>query len=134
MNSSKTTDEELFCRKAGGEASPEINSDFLQIREGGVPWQEEFVSECNAGPGSFRKPVKRRKVKDFACDAIMKNVKTKDLKIREFAILTWSFAILCFIAENGFGPSLISPTTPLPPFFSKIHTFIRTYEVMLTKS
>ncbi len=76
-------DEQLYCLSTGKSASAEVKGDLLGSPDIGQKWCEEFRNGCFDDPKRFEKPIKRRKVRNFASDAVKVTLKRKDMKIRE---------------------------------------------------
>ena len=80
-------------------------------------WYEEFLTGCKDNADRFDKPIKRRKVKNFANDALTIKVAAKDQKIKEVRCTRDLFGRLLFLAASqnvDLGTVLSHPLTPVP--------------------
>ena len=83
LNSFTMDDDKLYCLTTGRAASIDVMSDLLTIVNKGTMWYDEFLTGCKDNPDRFDKPIKRRKVKNFANDALTIKVAAKDQKTKE---------------------------------------------------
>ena len=60
-----------------------MKTQLLACSELGKKWSEEFKSGCFNNADRFEKPIPRRKVKNFASDAVKVKMTVKDKKIKE---------------------------------------------------
>ena len=68
----------LYCITSGKEVDELVKEDLLNCREKGETWQKEYVSGCFKDDARFEQPVQRRKVKNFASQALKTKVTCKD--------------------------------------------------------
>ena len=75
--------EKLYCISTGKEISEDIAGSIFATQTQGQQLYEEFKTGCFADGDRFEKPISRRKVKSFACNALLVKLKTKDKKVKE---------------------------------------------------
>ena len=115
LNSFTVSDDHLYCLTTGKAASDDVRNDLLQVMEKGTLWHEEFLSQCKENSERFEEPIKRRKVRNFAHDALKMKIGAKDQKIKEIRCtgdLFWATAIPCCYTECGSGDSTVIPSDP----------------------
>ena len=83
LNPFSLADDQLYCLTTGRAASHEVNNNLLQIAENGAQWYHEFLNDCKDSPGRFEKPIKCRKIKNFANDAVKIKLTGRDQRIKE---------------------------------------------------
>ena len=117
MNSFTVSDDHLYCLTTGKAASDDVRNDLLQVMEKGTLWHEEFLSQCKENPKRFEQPIKRRKVRNFAHDALKMKIGAKDQKIKEIRCTRDLFGRLLYLAATqnvDLGIVLSYPLTPVP--------------------
>ena len=111
------TDENLYCLTSGAKVNDSIKDDLLSIQTKGTVLYEEFVGKCFSDPTRFEKPIKKKKITNFASAAVKSSMKTKDLKVLELQGTRDLFGRLLYISTNG-GIDLEHvfrfPLTPVP--------------------
>ena len=70
-------DENLYCLTSGQRLDDTIKNEILGYRGKGEQWSDEFRSACFSDPANFEKPIKRRKVKNFAAAAVKTKTQSK---------------------------------------------------------
>ena len=75
--------DKLYCISTGKVVSDDIAESILATRKQGQQWYDEFSTGCFADSDRFEKPIPRRKVRSFTCNALSVKLKTKDKKIKE---------------------------------------------------
>jgi hypothetical protein len=60
----------LYCLTTGKAVSESVKLDLIHSQTKGSHWHQEFVNDCKANAGRFKKPIKRWKVKNFTQDAV----------------------------------------------------------------
>ena len=93
-------DDNLYCLSTGKDVSNEIKIDLLNSIDIGKRWCQEFVDGCFNDAARFEKPIPRRKVKNFDCDAITMKVCHKDRKIKEVLCTRDLFGRLLYVAAQ----------------------------------
>ena len=73
----------LFCLTTGCAASSDVQNYLTSTVDSGTIWSDQFQDECKDDPSHFERPIKRRKIKNFASDAVKTKVKSKDQTILE---------------------------------------------------
>ena len=117
LNPFTMDDDKLYCLTTGRAASTDVMSDLLTIVDKGTMWYEEFLTGCKDNADRFDKPIKHRKVKNFANDALTIKVAAKDQKIKEVRCTRDLFGRLLFLAASqnvDLGTVLSHPLTPVP--------------------
>ena len=76
-------DDGLFCLTTGVRVKDTIRDDLINCKCKGKEWFDEFVTGCFEDPSRFEKPIKRRKILNFASGAVKSKITTKDLKVIE---------------------------------------------------
>ena len=110
-------DDNLYCISNGHALSENIKADLLQCNETGVKWCDEFTDGCFNDPERFEKPIKRRKVRNFASEAITVKVMAKDMKIKQLQGTRDLFGRLLYLAttsELDLASIFTYPLTPIP--------------------
>ena len=110
-------DQNLYCLTTGVEVDEKIKNDLLSCRDKGQEWHDEFVKGCFGDACRFEKPIKRRKVQNFASAAVKSNVVTKDLKVVELQGTRHMFGRLLFLStvDNIDLEKVFQfPLTPVP--------------------
>ena len=59
-------DPNLFCLADGKKMPDEVKEDMLNLFQIGKKWKDEFLQECFEDPSRFERPLRRRKVRNFA--------------------------------------------------------------------
>ena len=111
------SDDNLYCLSTGKAASHAVKNDLLTLQEKGSEWHQQFVTECKEDARRFERPIKRRKVKNFANDAVKVKVPAKDKKLKEVKCTRDLFGRLLYLAlTKGFdlGMVLSYPLLPVP--------------------
>ena len=109
--------DKLFCLTTGCAASSDVQNDLTSIVDSGTIWSDQFQDECKDDPSRFERPIKCRKIKNFASDAVKTKVKSKDQTILEVRCTRDIFGRLLFIAvsQNLDMATVMSyPLTPVP--------------------
>lgn len=122
LNPFTVHDEALYCLTTGKAVSESVRDDLLRCRDTGSGWHQDFINECKENPERFQKAIKRRKVKNFAQDAVKLKISTKDKQIREVKCTRDLFGrLLCLAVSQDIDLSsmLSYPLTPVP--FSLCH-------------
>jgi hypothetical protein len=115
-------DGHLYSLSTGKATSDAVKDDLLHAKDKGSQWHQEFISECKEYAGRFELAIKRRKVKNFAQDAVKMKLTTKDKQIREVKCTRDLFKRLLYLAisqELDMATVLSYPLTPVP--FSLCH-------------
>ena len=73
----------LFCLSTGKAASDETASQLTHCMELAKQCAEEFKSECFKNSLRFEKAIPRKKIKNFASDAVKSKLTVKDKTIKE---------------------------------------------------
>ena len=82
--------------------------DLLAASAIGQKWHDDYIQECQEDPARFEKPIKRRKVKNFAHDALKMKVKTKEkCGSSLYKRLVRANAIPSSITRYGLGQSVV---------------------------
>lgn len=100
LNPFKVHDRNLYCLTSGRAASKSVTQDMLAIVTKGDAWFQEFVKECKTSANRFEKPTRRRKVNNFAADAIKIKVLAKDQKVKEVCCTRDLFGRLLYLAAS----------------------------------
>ena len=93
-------DSKLHCLTTGRPASTEVGDDLLAASAIGQKWHDDYIQECQEDPARFEKPIKRRKVNNFAHDALKMKVKTKELKNVEVRCTRNLFGRMPYLAAS----------------------------------
>ena len=120
-------DEYLYCISSGCAASGAVKIDMTQCFSIGRKWHDEFVKECVKDSSRFERPIQRRKVKNFASDAVKMKVKGKDMKVKEIQASRDLFGRFLFLAtENDMDLAkvLTYPLTPIPSCLANLNGMI----------
>ena len=115
-------EDKLYCLSTGRSASSEVERDLTNLEEKGQLMYQTFIDECQQDPTRFERPIKKKKVKNFASDAVKTRVSAKDQSIKEIRCTRDLFGRLLYlgISENLDLKSILShPLTPVP--FSLCH-------------
>ena len=115
-------EDKLYCLSTGQAASNEVQSDLTNLEEKGVLLYQEFIKECQEDPTRFERPLKKRKIKNFASDTSKTKLRTKDQTIKEVRCTRDLFGRLLYlgVTQNLDLKSILShPLTPVP--FSLCH-------------
>ena len=102
--------DKLFCLTTGCAASYDVQNDLTSIVDSGTIWSDQFQDECRDDPSRFERPNKRRKIKQFASDAVQ-------TKVLEVSCTRDIFGRLLFLAvtQNLDMATVLSyPLTPVP--------------------
>ena len=83
---------ELYCLTTGRATSADVQNDLTGVVDKGNGWYKEFVTECQADPKRFEKPIKGQKVKNFTGE---------DKKIKEIRCTRNVFGRLLFLAATN---------------------------------
>ena len=117
-------DSKLYCLTTGRPASTEVADDLLAASAIGQKWHDDYIQECQEDPARFEKPIKRRKVKNFAHDALKMKVKTKELKNVEVRCTRDLFGRMLYLAASqgmDLAKVLSYPLTIVPLSLSHVN-------------
>lgn len=106
----------LYNIATGKKVGDDVKVDMLECYSKGKEWCQEFKEGCFADPSRFERPIKRRKVKNFAANMIKKTT-GKDNKVRELQGTRDLFGRLLYLStvENIDLPMVFQyPLTPVP--------------------
>ena len=115
--------DKLYCISTGKVVSDDIAESILATRKQGQQWYDEFSTGCFADSDRFEKPIPRRKVRSFTCNALSVKLKTKDKKIKELQGTRDLFGRLLYlltIKDLDLKRVLAYPLTPVPLTFAHI--------------
>ena len=76
-------DNSLYCISTGKVIPADTAKSILSTQTQGQTWYEEFKAGCFADSDRFGKPIPRRKVKSFVCNAVSVKLPVKDRRIKE---------------------------------------------------
>lgn len=93
-------DKKIFHITSGRAVSEDVANDLLNVVKKGTQWAKEFRQECQEDPSRFEKPISRRKVKNFNCDAITMKFCHKDRKMKEVLCTRDLFGRLLYVAAQ----------------------------------
>ena len=113
----KLQESKLFCLSTGRAASDETTSQLLRCMELGTKYAEAFKTECVKNPLRFEKPIPRRKIRNFASDAVKSKLTVKDKTIKELQGTRDLFGRLLYLsAKEKIDLSVVFayPLTPVP--------------------
>ena len=116
-------DDKLYCISTGKVISENVAGSILATQTQGQQWYDEFKTGCFADGDRFEKPIPRRKVKSFACNALSVKLQTKDKKIKELQGTRDLFGHLLYLStvkELDLKRVLAYPITPVPLTFAHI--------------
>ena len=111
------TDANLYCLTTGVKVKDEIKNDLLACHEKGREWHRDFLEGCFEDGARFEKPIPRRKVKNFALEAVKSKIKIKDLKVMELQGTRDLFGRLLYIStleKIDLEKVFQFPLTPVP--------------------
>ena len=117
-------DENLYCISTGQAASDRVKNDLTHVREKGEAWCKEFTDGCFRDALRFEKPIPRRKVQNFASDALSSKIQGKDMKILELQGTRDLFGRLLYLAtstETDLRKVFQYPLTPVPLSLSNVN-------------
>ena len=60
-----------------------MKDDLINVVFISTTWADTFRQECKENPARFKKPIKRKKIKNLTTDAKKKNITQQDLKVKE---------------------------------------------------
>ncbi|CAG9814704.1 unnamed protein product [Phaedon cochleariae] len=108
----------LYNIKTGKAAPDNVTNFLLNILKDGKELRENFIAECSEKTDRFDKPIKKRKIFNFASIATKKKVKVGN-KVQEVRMQRDTFGRLLALAMNpdyevDLAKALSYPLTPLP--------------------
>lgn len=115
-------DDNLYCLTSGKKLPDQIKEDVLSFITQGEAWATEFKEACFEDPLRFEKPIKRRKVQNFASASVNTKVPAKQ-KVQEVQGTRDLFGRLLVIGTTekiDLEKVLEFPLTPVP--LSLAHT------------
>ena len=117
-------DTNLYCIADGKKIEDNIKKQMLNVFVLGKEWKDEFVKECLDDPTRFEKPIKRRKVSNFASTAIKIKLQCKDAKVVELKITRDLLGRMLYLACTGklnLEKVVRYPLTPVPLSLANIY-------------
>ncbi len=110
-------DDNLYCITTGKQVGNTVKNDMLNCIEIGNVWQAEFANGCFSDQLRFEKPIKLRKVRNFASEAVKAKVNSKDKKILEIQGTRDLFGRLLYVSTMGnidLSKVFAYPLVPVP--------------------
>ena len=107
----------LYNIATGKAATPVVRDDMLKFRDNGNKWYDEFKSECFANEARFEQKITRKKVNNFASEAIKTKISAKDMKVHEVKGTRDLFGRLLYLAtvmKLDMKKVFAYPLTPIP--------------------
>ena len=95
-----TPKDALFNIVTGKEVANDIRDDLLQCQQIGEKWHQDFVTGCFNDDSRFDKPIRRRKVKNFAAATPKTKIRGKAEKVIEFKNTHDLFGRLLYISSQ----------------------------------
>ena len=107
----------LYCLSTGKAVPDDVKEDLLEWNTKGKQWMEEFREDCFADPDRFEKPIRRRKIKNFASAAVKVKMPPKDAKMKELEGTRDLFGNLLYLSSKedlDLEKVFEYPLTPVP--------------------
>lgn len=90
----------MYCLTTGKQCSLETRNDLINCFAIDEKWKSEFIYGCFTDPSNFEKAIPRRKVRNFAADALKSKVTPKDRKIIELQGTRYLFGRLLYLSST----------------------------------
>ena len=110
-------DTNLYCLADGKKMPDEVRNDMLNLFHLGNEWKNEFLEQCLKDPDRFEKPLRRRKVNNFASAAVKIKLYGKQEKIVELKTtrdLLGRLVYLAYTRKIELETVFPFPLTPVP--------------------
>lgn len=117
-------DPNLYCLADGKKAPDGVKNDMLNIIKLGDKWKGEFLEECFEDPERFERPLKRKKVKNFASSAVRSKIRGKQEKVVELKTTRDLLGRLVYLActrNVELDKVFPFPLTPVPLSLASIY-------------
>ena len=88
----------LYCITTGNAVSETVKNDLLNFKEHGERWCSDFRNECLQDPLRFERSIRRKKVMNFASEAVSVKLKSVEMKVVEIKCTRDLFGHLLYMA------------------------------------